>query len=442
MESATLVVAFLIAVFIRFEHLGYENLLAKALLSALVLQLCIYYSDLYEESALRWRVELFLRLGQAFAIGAILLSIIFYTIPALTVGRGVLAIYFMLGLPAVFLWRGVFPWMAGREALVDRVLVLGTGPSAQQIALEMLHRAALGFRVVGFVGESEAEVGRSLLNPSVVGTTRDLVPLVQRHRVNLIVVALEDRRGKMAVADLLRCRMAGVRVEEVSSFFERLTGKILVKNLRPSWLVFSHGFNKPRLLKNSKRVCDFLLAAVLLLLLGPVMLVVALLVKLTSLGPVLYRQKRVGEKGHPFVLLKFRTMRSDAEAATGPVWATEDSDPRITPLGRLLRKTRLDELPQVLNVLRGEMSFIGPRPERPHFVESLRQVIPYYDERHAVKPGITGWAQIKFGYGSTLEDAEEKLQYDLYYIKHMSLAFDLGIVFDTVKVMVVGKGAR
>jgi sugar transferase (PEP-CTERM system associated) len=255
-------------------------------------------------------------------------------------------------------------------------------------------------------------------------------------------VALEDRRGKLPVSALLRCRMEGVRVEEATGFYERLTGKILVKNLRPSWLVFSQGFNKPRLLRNSKRVVEFLAASALLVLLGPFMLLIGLAVRLSSSGPALYRQERVGERGVTFQLLKFRTMRADAEAGTGPVWASEEKDPRITTLGRLMRKTRLDELPQLINVLRGEMSFVGPRPERPHFVDGLRKVIPYYDERHGVKPGITGWAQVKFHYGATLEDSEEKLQYDLYYIKHMSMVFDLGILLDTFKVMLVGKGAR
>ncbi len=441
-ESAILVGAFVGAVLVRFEHLNYRQLPFKALLSALVVQLCFYYTDLYEESSFRWRVELFLRLAQAFVIAAILLSLVFYAAPVLTVGRGLLAIFAVLGLAGVFVWRGLYLFMVGREGLVDHVLILGTGPSAQQIAREMLLRAPLGFRVVGFLGESEEEVGRSLVNPSVIGTADDLLPLVRRHRINLIIVALEDRRGKMPVADLLRCRMAGIRVEEATGFFERLTGKILVKSLRPSWLVFSQGFNKPRVLRAAKNVGEFLTAAVLSVLLAPLMALIAAAVKLSSPGPVLYRQERVGERGRSFVLLKFRTMRSDAEAGTGPVWASEEADPRITPLGRLLRKTRLDELPQLLNVLRGEMSFVGPRPERPHFVESLRQVIPYYDERHGVKPGITGWAQIKYGYGSTLEDAEEKLQYDLYYIKHMSLTFDIGVLCDTFKVMIVGKGAR
>jgi sugar transferase (PEP-CTERM system associated) len=322
------------------------------------------------------------------------------------------------------------------------VLILGTGASAQQLAIELLRRAPLGFRVVGFLGEHRAEVGRRLVNPSVIGTIEDLPTIVQRENLNLIVVALEDRRGKMPVAGLLRCRLAGVRVEEAAGFFERLTGKILVKNLRPSWLVFSQGFNKPRLLRNTKTAGEFVIAFAMLVLLAPFLGLIALLVKLDSPGPVFYRQERAGEKGRAFWLYKFRTMRIGAETATGPVWSAADGDPRVTRVGRHLRRMRLDELPQLLNVLRGEMSFVGPRPERPHFVDMLRRIVPYYDERHSVKPGITGWAQIKFRYGSTIEDAEEKLQFDLYYIKHMSFVFDAGILLDTLKVALLGRGAR
>jgi sugar transferase (PEP-CTERM system associated) len=234
--------------------------------------------------------------------------------------------------------------------------------------------------------------------------------------------------------------MDGIRVVEAASLYETLSGRIPLGDLRPSWLIFSTGFSKPRLLKNVKRMGEVALASLGLLLAAPVLLLVALAVKLSSPGPVLYRQVRVGEERRLFEVLKFRTMRQDAEAASGPVWATAEDDPRVTWVGKVLRKLRLDELPQLWNVLRGDMSFVGPRPERPHFVEKLEKVIPYYDERHAVKPGITGWAQVKFPYGSTLEDAEEKLEFDLYYVKHMSLLLDVAIVLETFKVMVMGRG--
>jgi len=446
-ESVILIAAFVAATAIRFLDTEgyfqqYERLFPKAVVSAAVIQICLYYSDLYEEYAMRRRVEILLRFGQAFLVAILALSAVYYVLPGIKVGRGILSLYLPLSLVLILAWRSAYMWAVGREALSDAVLILGTGPSARLIAEEILQRTPLGFRVVGFLGEQQAEVGKRIVNPSVIGTIDDLVPTVEQNRVSLILVALDDRRLKMPIADLLRCRLAGVRVEEAPSFYERLTGKILVKNLRPSWLVFSQGFNKPRLLRNTKRLGELAAAVVLLVLLAPVMALIALLIKLGSPGPVLYGQERVGEKSRPFVLYKFRSMRADAESKSGPVWASSDGDPRITRLGWWLRKTRLDELPQIINVLRGEMSFVGPRPERPHFVDQLRKIIPYYDERHSVKPGVTGWAQIKFRYGSTIEDAEEKLQFDLYYIKHMSLIFDLGIILDTLKVVFVGKGAR
>jgi sugar transferase (PEP-CTERM system associated) len=446
-ETAILIAAFAAATSIRLLDPGghadeYQHMLSRGLVTAAAIQICLYYSDLYEEYAMRRRVEILLRFAQAFFFAILALSVVYYFIPSLKIGRGIFVIYLPLSLAGILAWRTAYMWTVGREALSDAVLILGTGPSARSIAEEILQRTPLGFRVVGFLGEQQAEVGKRIVNPSVIGTIDELVPIVERNRISLILVALDDRRGKMPVADLLHCRLGGVRVEEAPSFYERLTGKILVKNLRPSWLVFSQGFNKPRLLRNTKRLGELAGAAVLLVVLAPVMGLIAILVKFGSPGPVLYGQERVGEKGRPFVLYKFRSMRADAESKSGPIWASSDGDPRVTRLGWWLRKTRLDELPQIINVLRGEMSFVGPRPERPHFVDQLRKIIPYYDERHSVKPGITGWAQIKFHYGSTIEDAEEKLQFDLYYIKHMSWIFDVGIILETLKVAFGGKGAR
>jgi sugar transferase (PEP-CTERM system associated) len=417
-------------------------LVAKAILTIVVIQLALYYSDLYDDRALRSRTSFFLRLGQSFVVATLILTLAYYLFPALEVGRGILLIFLPLAAFLVTLWHSLHLWLAGREALSETVLILGTGHTARKIAVEMLERAPLGYNVVGFLGEHPAEVERRLVNPSIIGTMDDLLPLVERHHVNLIVVALDDRRGRMPVRELLECRMAGIRVEEAPSFFERLTGKILVSNLRPSWLVFSRGFSNPKTFANFKRVFELAASSILLIPTAPLFLLSALLIKLDSKGPVIYRQKRVGEYGKTFDLLKLRTMRADAEETTGPVWASSTDDPRITRIGRVLRKLRLDEMPQLINVLRGEMSFVGPRPERPHFVEKLGQVIPYYHERHNVKPGITGWAQVRFGYASTIEDAENKLQFDLYYIKNMSLLFDLTVLLQTLKVMLLGRGAR
>jgi sugar transferase (PEP-CTERM system associated) len=444
-ETIIIAGSFVVAVLIRLgpgDAWPYPLLLPKAILSALVMQLCFYYDDLYDEFAPPRHAELALRLGRALLVGTLVLTLLYWGFPGLRVGRGILVLHLPLALAGVILWRHLCLLAWGHEAICENVLILGTGQAAQQIAREMLQRAPLGYRIVGFLGEHPAEVGQKLVNPSVVGTLGELEAVVNRERVTFVVVAMEDLRGKLPVAELLRCRLNGVKVEDVTTFFERLTGKILVRNLRPSWFVFSDGFNKPRLFRRTKRMLEFTVALLGLIVLSPLLALLAILIKLESRGPVFYRQERVGEKGKPFMLVKLRTMRADAEAITGPVWAGREGDPRMTRLGRFLRALRLDELPQLWNVVRAEMSFVGPRPERPHFVGKLREVIPYFDERHSVKPGITGWAQIKFGYGSNIEDAEEKLQFDLFYIKHMSWAFDLGIVFQTVKVMALGRGAR
>jgi sugar transferase (PEP-CTERM system associated) len=421
---------------------GLPLLVAAGAANILALQLCLYYGEVYDDRALRSRTEFFVRLLRSFLLATLLLPLIYYLLPPLRLEPGLLMLFLPLAVGIVVLWHGLIHWAGGREALLDNVLILGTGHSARQVAVELLRRAPLGYRVVGFLGEHPHEVGRSLVNPGVVGTTSDLRRLVPERKVSLIVVALDDQRGRLPVDELLRCRVDGVQVEDAPTFYERLTGKLLVSDLRPSWLVFSPGFRKPRLVLASKRAVELVAAVVLLVVGAPLLLLLAALIRLDSPGQALYAQKRVGKGGRVFDLYKLRTMRHDAEAASGPVWAAPENDRRVTRVGRLLRKLRLDELPQLWNVLRGDMSFVGPRPERPHFVEQLRKVIPFYDERHHVLPGITGWAQVKFGYGSTIEDSERKLQFDLYYIKNMSLFLDAAIVLDTLKEVLVGRGAR
>jgi sugar transferase (PEP-CTERM system associated) len=440
-ETALLLGAFFLAGFVRLgdDLWSYELLLPKAVLCVAILQLSLYYGELYDFRARR-RTELFLKLGQCVAAGTVALAVVFFAVPALVVGRGIFGLFVPFALLALLGWRLLVGWTWGAADLGERVLVLGTGVAAQKVCRAMLKQSPVGYRVLGFLTEHREEVGRPLVNPGVVGMLDELPRLVREHNANLIVVAQEDRRRRLPMEALLRCRLDGVRVVEAASIFESLNGQIPLSDLRPSWLVFSSGFSKPRLLKSVKRAGEVALAGAALALAAPLMALVALAVRLTSPGAVLYRQTRVGEGGRTFPLLKFRTMRADAEKASGPVWATAGHDPRVTPVGRVLRKTRLDELPQLWNVLRGDMSFVGPRPERPHFVAKLRRVIPYYDERHAVRPGITGWAQVKFPYGSTLEDAEEKLEYDLYYVKHMSLLLDVAIVLETAKVMLLGRG--
>ena len=443
-ESLIVLLSFAAAVAIRFRGLdaliAYERFWPKALLCVVAVQLTLYYAELYEYRARR-RIELFQELGQCVAIATVALAFVFFVVPGLEVGRGIFSLFIVFAWSGLLLWRLGLLWAWGTLGVFgDRVLILGTGVPAQKVAREMLKRAPIGYSVLGFLTEHEGEVGRTLVNPSVLGTLSDLPRLCASQGATLIVVAQEDRRKRLPVDLLLRCRMTGVRVVEAASLFEDLSGRIPLRDLRPSWLIFSRGFHKPRVLASAKRACEALVAAFLLAVSAPFAALTALAVRLSSPGPVLFRQARVGLDGKSFELLKWRTMRVDAESFSGPVWASGDNDPRITGLGRFLRKTRLDEVPQLWNVLRGDMSLVGPRPERPHFVQKLREVIPYYDERHSVRPGITGWAQVKFAYGATLEDAEEKLEFDLFYVKNMSLLFDVAILLETAKVMLLGRG--
>lgn len=417
-------------------------LTARALLVVITLQGCLFYGDLYDLKALRSRTQFFVRLTQGFIVSALILSVAYYLVPSLRLSPATLFLAFPLASTVIFGWHSTHRWASGTEALLDNVLIVGTGPTAELTAQEIQKREAHGYRVAGFLAEHPDEVGWTLQGFGVPGTRHDLIPLVGTLGVDLIVVAMENRRGRLPVDDLLRCRLQGVKVEDAPGFYERLTGKILLSDLRPSWLVFSPGFNKPPFVTNIKRAVEVPVAAILLVVLSPLLALLAAIVRLDSRGPMLFKQTRVGLRGEPFEIFKLRTMREDAEAESGPVWTDGQDDGRLTRSGRWLRRLRLDELPQLYNVVRGEMSFVGPRPERPHFVKQLRRVIPYYDERHSVRPGITGWAQVKFGYGSTIEDAECKLQFDLYYVKNMTLLLDLAILLDTIKVMAVGRGAR
>jgi sugar transferase (PEP-CTERM system associated) len=332
-------------------------------------------------------------------------------------------------------------WLLGHPRLAERVLVLGAGQSAVELAHEVLARRQAGYQIVGFVGDDPQLVGKSLLNPSVVGVLSELEEMVQRYRADRIVVAIGDRRGRLPLDALLRLRLCDdVAVEEASSFYERLTGKIRTERLRPSWLIFTDNSRWTRFYRRWHRLADLVLSLVGLTLSLPVMALTALAIKLDSRGPVFYTQERVGRHNQVFKIIKFRSMSLDAEQ-DGPVWA-EESDPRVTRVGRLIRQLRIDELPQFINIIRGEMSFIGPRPERPAFVEQLERQIPYYSQRHLVKPGLTGWAQICYPYGASVEDAIEKLQYDLYYIKNQSPVLDAIILFETARLVLFGRFAR
>ena len=402
--------------------------------------LCLYYNDLYDLTVVRTSREVIIRMLQAVGMASILIALLYLVLPGLAVADGAFlpaAGVFLLGM---FLWRLVFNRVATLQSFGERILIIGTDETARTVARQVLAQRDFPYEIVGFIDEDARRIGESIVNPRIVGTPADIQELVTTRGIDRIFVGLSDRRGRLPVRELLRAKLSGVRVEDVNTVYERLTGKLMVEDLRPSWLIFSDDFRASRLTRQTKRAFDTLLAFVGLVIAAPLMVLVAVAVWLESGFPVLYRQERVGQHGRRFMLNKFRSMRHDAEGAT-PIWASA-SDERVTAVGSVIRKMRFDELPQLWNVLRGDMSFVGPRPERPYFVSQLAAQIPFYEQRHAVKPGITGWAQVKYRYGASLEDSLEKLRYDLYYVKHLSLPFDLTILFDTVKVVLFAKGAR
>jgi sugar transferase (PEP-CTERM system associated) len=410
-----------------------------ALVTALCLA-CLYYNELYDLTIVRTSREVVIRMLQAVGTALILMALLYLALPWLVVADGAFLTAAAIFLVGMVLWRLVFNRVGTLHSFGERILILGTDATAQILARQVLAQQDFAYEIVGFIDEDPKRIGESVVNPRVVGTPADIERLVATRRIDRIVVGLSDRRGRLPVRPLLRAKLRGVRVEDVSTAYERLTGKLLVEDIRPSWLIFSDDFRASRITRQSKRLFDVVLALVGLTVGIPFMLLTAAAIWLESGFPILYRQQRTGENGREFTLNKFRSMRQDAEQGT-PIWAS-DSDDRVTRVGQFIRKTRLDELPQLWNVLNGDMSFVGPRPERPFFVAQLAAQIPFYEQRHAVKPGITGWAQVKYRYGASLEDSREKLRYDLYYVKHLSLSFDLTILFDTVKVVLFAKGAR
>ena len=426
---------------------GSEAILWKIALVTVVCQLCFYYNELYNLTIVQSSRELVVRLLQATGAAASVLAAACLAVPSIILDPGTFVTALGVFVLAVLTWRLTFNRFANDPRLDERILILGTGRAARLLARQMGAQQDFAYRFVGFVDERDNESGTEARDRDeavppvhVLGRAHDIGRLVLEHRVNRIVVSLSDRRGHLPIEQLLRAKLSGVRVEDATTTYERLTGKILIDDLKPSWLIFSDGFRASHLTRVVKRMLDLALSIIGVVLAAPMMILTAIAVRLDSPGSVLYSQERVGENGHVFRLYKFRSMRVDAEHGT-PVWA-HDNDGRATRVGRFIRLTRLDELPQLWNVMRGDMSFVGPRPERPYFVEQLAAVVPFYVQRHAVKPGVTGWAQVKYRYGSSIDDATEKLRYDLYYIKHLSVVFDLTIVIDTVKVILSRKGAQ
>lgn len=404
-------------------------------------QLCFYYNDLYNLTVVCRRSELAIRLVQALGGWCLLLTLGYFWYPHFMIGQGILVILVFFVLVGILLWREAFARLGFLFKNRERILILGTGQIGIDLCRKLLHRNDLNFEIVGFLDANPERIGERLVNPAIIGTIDNLANIVSRDQIRRVLVALPDRRGRLPVQELLRLRLRGVVIEDAHNLYESVAGRISLESVNPSWLVFSTGFRKFRWQLFVKRCFDVAFASIGLLLTLPIMGILAVLIKLDSKGPILFRQERVGQFGHAFTLFKFRSMKEEAESDGVPCWAAE-KDARVTGVGHFLRRFRLDELPQFFNILGGDMSLVGPRPERPFFVEKLGKILRYYHERHVVKPGLTGWAQIKFPYASSEEGTREKLEYDFFYIKNFSVLFDLAIIFQTLKTVLWGQGGR
>ena len=420
--------------------LSYEQGFFKISVVSAAFITCMYYFDLYDSVVLGNRREVLCRLVQVLGTACIILAGLYYVYPPLELGRGIFLIGVLFVALMLFLWRRLFQAINSVPLFADRVLILGEGLLAGPLSKEIGERPELGLRVVGRMPEPADCNGKTWgIDPA--GDAEDLMRYIGTNRVNRVIVATSDRKDDLPVKQLLAVKSHGVLIQDATEVYEAITGKVPLESLRLGWLLFSPSFSDFRLVLIYKRFASIAVSTVGLLLGLPIVPLIALAIKLSSRGPVLYRQKRVGRDGVVFDCYKFRTMCADAEAETGATWAA-DNDPRITVVGRFLRASRLDEIPQLWNVLKGEMCLVGPRPERPEFVDWLNREIPYYHMRHIIRPGITGWAQVKYKYGSSIEDAKEKLCYDLFYVKNMSAGFDLLTLFYTVKTILLGRGAK
>jgi len=414
--------------------LVYENGMLKIGSIAILTILLSYYFDLYEPQRISGRWEIYFRLLLVLSVLSFLLAGIVYLFPEVDFGRGVLVAGVAILVIALVVWRRLYEWVIGLPMFRERVYVLGTGERALSLVEILRARRDVGMEVIRGGGEG-----------ALIQTLRDFQSEVAALRkpklpIDRVVVAMEDRRGLMPVRELLALRLRGVVIEDASALIERLTGKVPLDGLNPSSIIFTEGFNLKAPLQIVRRIVSIVLSLIGLAIVAPLIPFIALAVRMSSPGPILFRQTRVGRGGRTFTVFKFRTMDQNAEAK-GAVWAAKN-DPRVTPLGRFMRKTRLDEIPQLWNVLRGDMAFVGPRPERPEFVQWLTKEIPYYDLRHIIRPGLTGWAQVRYQYGASLEETRRKLEYDLYYVKHLSLGLDLLIIFETIKTILLRRGAQ
>jgi sugar transferase (PEP-CTERM system associated) len=451
LECIITALALMLGVKLRFwsspdEFQSYTNVptfAAQTAICVLVLQICLYYSDFYDLRTIKRRHEQMICLAQSIGAACVVLAVVYYVFPVLLIGRGVFLTSMAVVATAIMASRLVLDTAWRMAAAGHNILVLGTGDLGLTVVKELSSRDDLNVCLSGLVPLSnEARSPGELLGEhAVLGSTEELEQIVKRHRISKIVVAFDHAQDLLPVGALVRLRVQGIRVEDAHTTISALTGRVWLEAVQSNWFLFSAGFHRSKWTMASKRAFDLLFCIAGLIVSVPIMILIAIVIRLDSRGGVIYRQTRVGYKGRHFELLKFRSMRVDAESGTGAQWAQE-RDPRTTRVGKFLRKYRFDELPQFINVIRGDMSFVGPRPERPVFVERLRNDIPYYDERHMVRPGLTGWAQVQYHYGSTTEHALRKLEYDLFYQMNMSVLFDCAIAVKTVRILLSGSGSR
>lgn len=445
-EGALIYLSLFIAMLLRFHWKVPEAEFTHAiwiriLVITLVYQISLYYHELYEIKRVQKIFDLSVRIIQALGAACIILAGIYYVYPPLILGRGIFLIGLFLLIFFIVSWRFLYQCVIQKNLFSEKLLLIGSGNLASLIAREIAGNFDSGYKIAAIVDNPNHSDLAKQLEVESRSDYQHICTMAKINGIKKIVVALDEKRGKFPSAVLLDCKMKGLTIVDGVSFYETLAGKILALQINPSSLIFSEGFRRNKFTLWGKRFLDIVLSAVGLVISVPLMLLTAIAIKATSKGPVFFKQTRVGQWEKPFSVIKFRTMLKNAETHTGPIWAEKD-DPRITKIGKILRTLRLDELPQFWNVVKGNMSFVGPRPERPVFVKKLKDKLPYYAERHTVKPGITGWAQISYGYGASEEDALKKLEYDLFYIKHLSLLMDLLIVVKTLKIVILGKGAR
>jgi sugar transferase (PEP-CTERM system associated) len=447
-ETTLIALSLLAGVKLRFldDHAAFEmytllpDFAMQAVVVVLTFQVCFYYNDLYDLTRTHSQNQLLLRMGEALGAGCFVLGLLYFLIPGLLIGRGVFAIAMALTAASVLTLRLTLDAAWRMSGLSQRIVIVGTGPLAHTVRQEIRRREDLHSEVLGFVAGRNAMDDQEPLpqGEALLGSGGELFHIAEQAQIDRVIVAVEDWHGGWPADALVKLRAQGVEVEDAHAALAALTGRVWLEGLHPGWFLSCQGFQRSEAQRALKRSADLVLSVVALFLAVPLMLVVAAAIRLDSKGPIVYRQRRAGFRGRPFEMLKFRSMQADAELESGPQWALPN-DPRITRTGKYLRRFRLDELPQFINVLRGGMSVVGPRPE---IVDLLRQRIPYYDQRHAGRPGITGWAQVQYGYGANLEDALRKLEFDLFYLKNLSPLLDLLILLETGRIVLFGRGAR